>query len=259
MAGNGSWAEFRGDLRASRGAWRAAPLLPVISVVLYLPGVLLPSRSLLFVPLLIFLLGWSGTERIWYLRLYRERSLSLGEALRFNWAFIWRFAKLWLVAGLMAIGLMATPILILILYWLVGDPENPERFFSSPVLWISWASTMFLIGFAFTFVTPALAFSTPRVGEALSLGFRMRREHWPRSAGYALVPPLVLVLTIPLNNLEWVSLGPQVLLTGVFALLNLWFKGATVAFYLRHAEVGDNGAVMSTEQARSLTSEQTRD
>ena len=45
---------------------------------------------------------------------------------------------------------------------------------------------------ALTFVTPALAFRTRRVGEAVSLGLRMIRSDWPSCAAYVLAPPLAL-------------------------------------------------------------------
>jgi len=70
----------------------------------------------------------------------------------------------------------------------------------------------------------------------------MLHDEWPRSAGYALVPPLALLVTIqtfPGSLLG--TIGTLVVNAGVI-LIDLWVKGATAAFYLRRYHTGDNGA-----------------
>jgi hypothetical protein len=72
------------------------------------------------------------------------------------------------------------------------------------------------------------------------------RDEWPKSAGYALVPPLAILIS--LQTLPESALGKfgNLVLGGFSVLLNLWFKGATAAFYLRHHDVGDTGAAFSS-------------
>lgn len=100
-----------------------------------------------------------------------------------------------------------------------------------------------------TFVTPALAFSTRRVRRALAIGLRMIRSEWPVSAWYVLVPPLAAVLIVQiLTRTSDVPVGIQLLTSAFATLLNLWFKGATAAFYLRRHDVGDDGAAFISKQ-----------
>ena len=58
-----------------------------------------------------------------------------------------------------------------------------------------------------------------------------------------MVPPFVSFAIVrfvgPWNDAD---LASRVLAVTLAPLLNLWFKGATAAFYLRRWEVGDNGA-----------------
>jgi Na+-driven multidrug efflux pump len=77
----------------------------------------------------------------------------------------------------------------------------------------------------------------------------MLRDHWPRTAWYALMPPLAVVLLLRVAQAQETS--RVVVILSVFgALLNLLFKGATVAFYLRNVEVGDTGAAFLERPGR---------
>ena len=102
------------------------------------------------------------------------------------------------------------------------------------------------IDFMLTFVGPTLAYSTGRVRTALREGVRMIGARWPDSAWYVFVPPLAAVLFARLAPLGLLpaGLGAWGTLTRVAigALIQLWFNGATAAFYLRVYEVGDDGA-----------------
>ena len=256
MAGNGSWAEFKGDLRASVRAWRVAPLLPVISVGLLSMHLLPNALSWLSLPALLFHIGWVGTERMWYLRIYRGQPISAGELLRFTRGFFWRFLRLGLLACVVSLPI---PWLAFMVVFFMEIGDRSQEVISLQPIFVSMTIMGFLIGIALTFVTPALAFSTNRVREALGLGLRMLREHWPLSAGYALMPPLALVLMPRVPGPLSPTLITQTSVMVAAILLNLWFKGATAAFYLRRVEVGINGAFMDYEQAESLTLEQARD
>lgn len=232
----GTWAEFRDDLRASLRAWRVAPLLPLISIVLFAPSNLPEPWTALGVPFLLFALGWFGTERIWYLRIYRNEPISGGELLRFTRAFFGRFFRLALLAAI-----VWSPFVFWAFGAAVGDPDRAEGGLSGPAEWVVPAVLTMVVDFVLTFVTPALAFSTRQVGEALRLGVRMLRDHWPRTAWYALVPPLALVLLARVFDPSPTVAG-RLAISAATTLLYVWFKGATAAFYLRRVEVGRDGA-----------------
>lgn len=232
-----TWTEFKADLGASLKAWRVAPLLPLIAVALAATSYVREPWWWLALPVLVLGIGWLGTERIWYLRVYRNEPVSARELWRMTWAFFGRFLRLGILAGI-----AWSPVLIVALLRVNGDPGDTDRLLSSPGVWITTAVVTIVIDFALTFVTAALAYSTRRVREALRLGFRMLREHWPRTAWYAAVPPLAVVLILRVTESS-TSTGPgHVALSVVAALLNLWFKGATAAFYLRRVDVGPEGA-----------------
>jgi hypothetical protein len=249
-----TWDEFKSDLRTSFKAWRVAPLLPVISLALFLTSYIPEPWSLLALPVYLFAGGWVGTERIWYLRIYRNERITAHEIWTMTWAFFWRYVRLGLLAGV-----LFAPILFAAFRNIANDPDDAERVLSDPALLIPITVVTIVIDFALTFVTPALAFSTERVGEALRLGFRMLRDHWPRTAWYSLVPPLAVVLMLRVSEPSSVR-GVTIAAAAVSVLLNLWFKGATAAFYLRRVSVGVDGAAFSdqtdggapdTEMARS--------
>ena len=96
-----------------------------------------------------------------------------------------------------------------------------------------------------TFVTPALAFFTASVNEALKVGWRMIRETWPACALYVFAPPLALEA---LARAWWV--GPLGIIGSIVVgllggLVGLASKGATAAFFLRRYPSGDDGAAFA--------------
>src|SRR3712207_9312976 len=92
-----TWAEFKADLRSSLKAWRVAPLLPLISVPLFSTSYIPEQSWWLGLPVLLLMIGWVGSERIWYLRIYRGEAISPGELWRMTRAFFGRFAILGLL------------------------------------------------------------------------------------------------------------------------------------------------------------------
>lgn len=208
--------------------------------------------ALIVLPITLFSIGWVGTERIWFLRLFRGKSMSRGE----GWSYTWSFLGRYLVLGLL-LGVVAGPFFI---YFIVRVVQSALRgpstyvFGQSPlsqlmgsllVPFLIFLVLSLIVDFALTFVTPALAFTTRRVSTALRLGLGMIKEQWPRSAWFVVFPPLVVTVlarAIPLNVLGfWIHLISIALST----LLNLWFKGATAAFYLRFHHATYDGAVHS--------------
>lgn len=107
-----------------------------------------------------------------------------------------------------------------------------------------------LVDFTLTFVTQALAFSTRRVRTAFRIGLRMLRDQWPRSAWYATVPPLAVIILLRVFQPEALGEPAQTSLGVAATLLNVWFKGATAAFYLRQIPVGDDGAAFDPKKSR---------
>lgn len=243
-----TWAEFKNDLSASFKSWRVAPLLPLTSVSLLLTSYIPNPWWWLGLPAFLFSVGWVGSERIWYLRIYRNEGIAPRELWRMTWAFFWRFVRLGLLTAI-----VWSPVLFLAFRNIANDPENAETAFSTPTVWIPFAILTVVTDFALTFVTPALAFSTRRVPEAVRLGFRMLRDHWPRTAWYALVPPLAVVIMFRVAEPTALSLWGRVAVSAGSTLLNLWFKGATAAFYLRRVEVGSQGAAF-VHDSESLAS-----
>ncbi|MDQ4125144.1 MAG: hypothetical protein M3134_06040 [Actinomycetota bacterium] len=232
-----TWAEFKGDLRASLRAWRVAPLLPLTSVALTSMTYIPEHWWWVGLPALLFAFGWPGTERIWYLRIFRDEAISFRELWRMTWAFVARFVRLGLIAAV-----AWSPVLVVAVRSFADDPENADFALETPGLWVGTIAATVVIDFALTFVTPALAFTTRSVRDALRIGFRMLRDHWPRTAWYAAIPPLAVVLMLRVTESSAFGLPGALALTAAGTLLNVWFKGATAAFYLRRVQVGSEGA-----------------
>lgn len=72
----GGWEEFRGDLKLALAAWGKAPALPLISLVIAALGFVPPPWAFFLIPASIVGAGWVGTERIWYLRVFRGGSVT---------------------------------------------------------------------------------------------------------------------------------------------------------------------------------------
>jgi hypothetical protein len=218
---------FPRDLLASWRVWRDQPVLPLLSTAIWAAPAFVPDEDAylwLALPVLLFNVGWVGTERIWYLRAFRGRGIGSGEILRFTRAFFGRFARLGV--------LILAPLIPLIAF-----AENRELFpWLVSLVWVP-------LDFALTFVTPALTYSTRRVRVAIGIGFRMIRRAWPASAWYVLAPPLAMLAVARLLPSSTVGLPGRFGLTVGAALLHLSFVGATAAFYVRRHEVGDDGAI----------------
>jgi hypothetical protein len=222
-------ATFREDLAVSLGAWEKAPALPAITVLLGvafdIPRVVGPGGALISLPVGLLLVGWLGTQRIWYLRLFRGRQLERQELWPFTFAFLGRYLALGFLAGIL-FAFVAIPLSVAV---------------NGPVARAIVVLPLVFVGdFVFTFVTPALAFSTRQVSEALRLGWRTLWDGWPATAPYAVAAPLLLIGVGQLLSRTLGAGGFAASLVGL--LLALLFKGATAAYYLRIHRVGDGGA-----------------
>jgi hypothetical protein len=225
---------FLDDLGKAVLLWRRAPLMPIISVLLF-SALGIPSDGPWIVAgltLEIATVGWIGVERIWYLRLARGNSLAAGEVWPLWKALFGRYARLGL-----AVSLTFVPVIILLVM--------------SNVVLVRVAGGVWGLVFdlALTFVTPALAFTTRRVRTAARIGLRMVHDEWPSCAWYVLAPPLLVTLLSQtvLRAYAGTALGFGAGACGT--LFTLACKGATAAFYLRKRPSGENGAAFE-EQAQ---------
>ena len=205
--------EIRGDsfvrnLIASVRVWRRHPLLPLLSLLIWaFPVPDEPAFAWLVLPILLFTVGWVGTERIWYLRAFRGHEISPGEVWKFTWAFFGRYLRVGFLVFIPFIPILVTgyrdPSLFLLLCTLFAVP----------------------VDIALTFVTPTLAYSTNRVKVALRLGLRMVRSEWPRSAWYVLFPPLAMLSIARVFSASELGTPATLVLTVASTLLYLAFKG----------------------------------
>ncbi|HEX2647613.1 MAG TPA: hypothetical protein VHO95_10320 [Candidatus Dormibacteraeota bacterium] len=233
---------FWRDLGKAVRAWAAAPALPIVSVLVVLPlegDVVLraafPGASwgayILFVelPFLLFGIGWVGTQRIWYLRIFNGGTLSQNDL----WDLSWRFFGRYFVLGV----LVGTPVFALlfgVLFWQirVGAVHSTQPTWLLITFVIYW----FVVDVVLTFVTPALAYTTARVRQAWMIGLSMLRETWPSCAVYALLPPLTLLALGTINPAGFRA-EVAVTVSVVSTLIGLATKGAIASFYLEKVPV----------------------
>lgn len=247
-----SQAGFLDDVGRALRAWRQAPLLPVVTVAVALvylasgsgrPGVAGPAALLA-----LLLVGWPGAERLWYLRVWTGRDLTLGEAWRASLACFGRFFVLALVVGLAA-GLLLVPAAIVLLSR-VELSDGAATLPGGVPPWVAlYTALVFVAGYAvLTFVTPALVYSSRRIRDAVPLGLRLLQVSWPHTAAYVLVPALVTgAASLPgsYRGLDATAVAVTLASTLVVALS----RGATAAYYLRVVPgVAPDGAVLLTPE-----------
>ncbi|MDX6196901.1 MAG: hypothetical protein QOJ79_52 [Actinomycetota bacterium] len=245
-------ARFRADLGWAVDVCRRQPWLPLLSLLIGVAPVLTgagrhrtvhdgvvtsssPSPGMQFLFLVaavavFVLLGWPGTQRLWFLRAATGRTMSAGEALRVTKRYFGRFFVLGLVFMLFAIP-VTLPVVVSSLHGLHRLPDGTMEMHQPAARWLAvTAAGTIVLDALFTFVTPALVLTSHRVGDALRIGFRLLRVTWPHAAAYVFIPPLAAVVV---SLYAGFSPAVSVPLVAVSTLVNLVVKGATVAFYLR--------------------------
>lgn len=230
------------DLWAASRALMAQPTVALVSIGLWSFPILMavatpgtPRRNLGLaianLAVLLVFCGWAGAERIFFLRHFAGKPVTLRHLLSLVKPFIGRFLALGFLAG----AAMAT-------WWvLLRILSGGNLKAALPRSGIGMMAFTVATDFALTFVPAALAFTTRSVPRALRIGFAMIRGTWPGCALYVLFPPLALNL----NSLVYPVDLPMLRLFGAAALavVALLAKGATVAFYLRQRPVdADDGA-----------------
>jgi hypothetical protein len=230
-----SGREFFADLGAAARAWKTSPWLPILTValsVVWTVGASSQLDPLVYIGALLLTglsAGFYGTQRVWYLRVFRGLSMSPQEVWTFSWAFFGRYVVLGLVV---AIPLVPLSILAALTHF--GRAGYAGIIIYSVVL-----------DFLLTFVTPELAFRSRSAVQALDTGIRMIRRTWPAGAYYVLIPPLAIqILVYQPAGIAGTSLVGIGVAAAAAALISLLFKGAVAAFYLRYVPgIGDDGAV----------------
>jgi hypothetical protein len=247
-AANGVLAQLWRDLGQAGGVLVSDPLLPALTAVLTggacALGRLGHGWAVLVLPLDLFLMGFAGTQRVWFLRAFRFHSLDPDEIWPMTLAFIPRFLQLCLVTG---VTLVAAAFVLRGLGMPLTVASHAAAHRSLGVL----VGLCLIADVALTFVTPALALSVRSWREALRRGFRMLRETWPASALYALTPGIALLAASASAPTPEGGTFDIALVAAAGAVLALWFKGAIVAFYLRcNPGVTDTGSAYAGKPAR---------
>jgi hypothetical protein len=224
-------ASLRADLALSAGAMRSAPLLVVFTVIVFgvtnyigLAGDASHGATQgwlygAWCAVLLVTAGFLGTQRAWFRDAFRGEKLRADEAASLTIGYMRRFVELGVlvVIPLVPVAVVATSI---------DRNSRPGPFFV--------AAYAILLDVTLTFAVPALALTTSSVWQALRIGRHMIAATWPTCAGYVLLPGVTfaaLVFVLPKSStVKVIDLIGAVL----FPVIALWFKGAILAFYLRH-------------------------
>jgi hypothetical protein len=251
-AGNGVWAPFRRDLGQAAGVLVSDPLLLALTAVLTGGAVALDRLGHWWtapaLALDLFLMGFAGTQRVWFLRGFRDRSLKLAEI----WPMTLRFIPRFLLLGLVTGGSFLTVLFVLRGVGIVRiSASRAAGHAAHRPLGLVIIGACLVADVALTFVTPALALSFRSWRQALRRGFRALQETWPSSAFYVLTPGITLFAVSALAPKSADGAVATALAAASGAVLALWFKGAVVAFYSRlYPSINDSGAAYADEPAR---------
>jgi hypothetical protein len=237
---NSSRLGFGADLASAARALVSQPSVPLVSLVATLlpvdlwrpthPSVVsMLTMQIINAASLFFLLGWYGAERVFFQRHLEGKPVTLRHLLRLVKAFMGRFVVLGLPFGIVLMIFFGVAFSIV---FADAFREHRPRDIQMPA-WLPIGGGVLVVGmdFALTFVTPALAYTTRSARRALTIGFAMMRQTWPRCALYVLCPPLALnVLNFTYSS---GNLSMRFILTAFLVLVGLLAKGAIAAFYLR--------------------------
>lgn len=237
-------ADFVQDVRRAVEVCRATPALPALTTLLAIAiaysSSAAPAHTLLAFVGLLFI-GWVGSERLWFLRAYTGRTLSVRSALRASLHYWPRVLSLFLLLGLITVPL-SIPIIVATVHAGAGSGTRPAHVNLPAWALVYSALLSLMIDFALTFVTPALIYTNRSARAALGIGLRLLRQTWPHAAPYVLIPPLALVILSRLTGDQVGWLGGTVIV--ISYVLNLIAKGATASYYLRLvAPAGPDGDV----------------
>ncbi len=231
-----AWDLYWTDLKWSARALIASPWLVVIPLVLA-AGFELGIRrvhpvalwTLVLIVFEVFLVGFTGTERVWFLRRLRNARMWPREVWTLSWHFFGRFLLLGIFVGLLA-AIAFVPVAI------ATFPHTSQASTSTSVpagFTIAILAVTLVVDIVLTFVVPALALTSPSVDSSFRIGWRMITRLWPLNAWYLLAPGLTLFALAAALPHSVISTGASVAIGVSSTLLAIWFKGANVAFYVR--------------------------
>jgi hypothetical protein len=228
---------YRSDLKWSANTLRASPYFVLVSVGLVAifdlssRGVIRPRAvsGLLSLVVEVFLIGFVGAQRVWFLRKLQGTRFEAREVWTVPWRFFGRFLCLSLLGTLLVI-----PVVVPLAIATAHDHTAATR--NVPVShWVTVGVVIgaFLVDVALTFVVPALALNVRSVKTSIRLGWNVTKSTWPTNAWYMFTPGATLVAIAAVLPNSVASSGVYLVVGVISALLNLWFKGAIVAFYVR--------------------------
>jgi hypothetical protein len=168
-----SWACYWGDLKTSARLLWASPFLVLLTAALFAALDLGARRAqpkalwaLSELAAGIFLVGFAGTERVWFVRKLRRATIQSSEVWNLSWRFFWRFVRLGLLASIVYI-----PAVVVVIATTHRQITNHPRPISvGGDAQIAIIPTVLVLDFLGTFVVPALALSVSTVGQSLRLG-----------------------------------------------------------------------------------------
>jgi hypothetical protein len=177
----------------------------------------------------VFLIGFVGAQRVWFVRKLRSRSLEPNEVWTLSWKFFWRFVRLGLLA---AIALV--PAIVIELVTRSHHPNAPRGSVPLPTAFkVTLVVGLLAVDVLGTFIVPALALTVTSVRDAIRLGWTVTKALWPINAWYLLAPGLTFSVVAGLLPQSILPIGATIGIGAVSGVLGLWFKATTTAFYLR--------------------------
>jgi Protein of unknown function (DUF2510) len=234
------WTTYRSDLKWSAKTLWASPYLVIVSLGLVavfdlsVREVIRPKgvAALLDLAVEVFLIGFVGAQRVWFLRKLRGVRFAAGEVWTVPWRFFGRFLCLDLLGTLLVIPI-AVVVAIAAAHHQSTTTQTVHLSFWPKAGVVLGA---FLIDVALTFVVPALALNVRSARAAIRLGWSTTKSTWPTNAWYLFAPGVTIVAFAAVIPDSVVSSGVYLCIGVVSSLVSLWFKGAIVAFFVRSVE-----------------------
>lgn len=221
-------SQFRSDFQSAFRTLGRAPWLVVVAAALSAIPAGLPTTThhrtagwaVLLLPLFLFEIGFSGTQRVWLLRTWRQTPLSPRDC----WTLSWRF-----FGPLFRLGLL--------MYWPVAVLLIPTGIVAAEYhatwLVVVVAAASLLLDTLLTFVVPELIFGPPSAVDAWRSGRHLLRVSWPECRWYVVTPGLCLLVVG--NSLERVGTQPwlSAIAAGVASVVALIMKSVILSYYIR--------------------------
>ncbi|MGH2756900.1 MAG: hypothetical protein ACRDI3_03840 [Actinomycetota bacterium] len=229
------------------GAWRVAPLLPVLTVAPQVMFYWVETHwvfLLLALPGLIFGIGYVGTERLWYLAIWTNRPFRPSDVWRTTWRYFPRYLGLGIVT-MIAYFLLLIPVSVVsAVLGLDFSLSRWQGLILPTLVWDIWL----------TFMTPALAYVTDQTSQGMAIGWKFLKDHWRRCMLYALAPPLAGIILLQRGGSEALDPRLATALAVPGALIYLALKGATAAYFVRHYPVSvEELEAAANERPRRVT------